>query len=87
MFADTINLHFVSYSLKAILDQSSTSNSVIAVIMSNVFDIVHSSCNRRNKTKFRSKIIYTTKYGMETLSYIGPKNGAFNQMTVKGEPC
>lgn len=39
LIAETINLHSVSYSLKALLEQSSTNNSVAPVIMSNVFDM------------------------------------------------
>ena len=56
------------------------------VIMSNVFDIVDCSCNLRNKTKFISKKIHTTKYGTETVPLIGPKNGTFCQTNTKFQP-
>lgn len=56
------------------------------VIMSNVFDIVDCSRNLRNKTKFISKKIHTTKYGTETVPLIGPKNGTFCQTNTKFQP-
>ena len=41
--------------------------------MNEIFDIEVIPYNLRNVTKFKSHRIRTTKYGIETPSYIGPK--------------
>ena len=43
-----------------------------SVIISNVFDIAHSSYNLRNETKFTPKNSHITKYATATVSNIGP---------------
>ena len=38
-----------------------------------VFDIENCRYNLRNQTKFKTRNVYTTRYGTETISNIGPK--------------
>ena len=42
-------------------------------LMEEVFDIVDIPYNLRNQTKFKSYPVKTVKYGLETVSYLGPK--------------
>ena len=41
--------------------------------MNDIFEIIERPYSRRTTSHFRSRKIRTTKYGIETLSYLGPK--------------
>ena len=58
-------------------------NGVTPVIMSNVFDIVHSSYNFRNKTKFRTKIFTQANMVLKQDPVLDQKYGTFSQMNAK----
>lgn len=55
-----------------------------SVIISNVFDIAHSSYNLKNETKFTPKNSHITKYATATVPLLDQYGTS--QMTAKGQP-
>ena len=48
-------------------------NGLLPELMNDVFEFIEKPYSLRATSHFRSKKIRTTKYGIETLSYLGPK--------------
>ena len=52
-------------------------------LMNDVFEFIENPYSLRTTSHFRSRKIRTTKYGIETSSYLGPKSGNLNPNEYK----
>ena len=58
---------------KLVTESLKIKNGLSPVLMNDVFDFIEKPYSLRTTSHFRSWKIRTTKYGIETLSYLGPK--------------
>ena len=58
-------------------------NDLSPKLMNDVFEFIEKPYSLQTTSHFRSRKIRTTKYGVETPSYLGPNYGILFQINIK----
>ena len=69
---NSLNIHHRNLQ-KLVTEIFKVKNGLSHELMNDVFEFIEKPCSLRTTSHFKSRKIRTTKYGIETPSYLGPK--------------